>query len=93
MVDPLVVVAAIQAAYVVLTGLWPIVHVRSFTAVTGSKTDLWLVKTVGALISVIGLVIASAAWRRAVSFEIAMLATVSNLVREESLGRSGIAPT
>ena len=37
-----------------MTGAWPIVHLNSFLAVTGPKTDLWLVKTVGALIGVIG---------------------------------------
>lgn len=43
-----------QGAYFFATGLWPILHMRSFEAVTGRKTDRWLVKTVGALIAVIG---------------------------------------
>ena len=37
----------IQAAYYTLTGIWPIVHRRSFEAVTGRKTDYWLVQMVG----------------------------------------------
>ena len=37
------------AAYYAVTGLWPIVSMRSFEAVTGPKTDRWLVKMVGAL--------------------------------------------
>src|SRR5687767_2403465 len=69
--------AAVQAAYFFLTGVWPIVHVRSFMAVTGPKRDVWLVKTVGALITVIAVVIAMAAWRRAVSAEIVTLAIAS----------------
>jgi hypothetical protein len=43
-----------QGLYYLITGLWPIVHMRSFLAVTGPKTDLWLVRTVGILIIVIG---------------------------------------
>lgn len=39
--------AIIHAAYFVLTGLWPILNIRSFLRVTGPKSDLWLVKTWG----------------------------------------------
>lgn len=46
--------ALAQGLYYVLTGLWPVVHMRSFLAMSGPKTDLWLVKTVGLLIAVIG---------------------------------------
>lgn len=37
------------------SGLWPLVSIRSLQAVTGPKEDLWLVKTVGCLLTVIGL--------------------------------------
>jgi hypothetical protein len=37
------------AVYYLVTGAWPIVHMRSFEAVTGRKVDLWLVKQVGIL--------------------------------------------
>lgn len=53
-VDSSALVAILQGAYFVLTGLWPIVHFPSFEKVTGPKTDDWLVKTVGALITVVG---------------------------------------
>src|SRR4051812_40029266 len=43
----------LQAAYYLLTGLWPIVHISSFMAVTGPKTDIWLVKMVGLLTTAI----------------------------------------
>lgn len=46
--------AVVQGAYYTATGLWPILHMDSFERVTGPKTDGWLVKTVGALISVLG---------------------------------------
>src|SRR5690242_4677941 len=44
----------IQGAFFVATGLWPILHLRSFEAVTGPKTDRWLVKTFGALTATVG---------------------------------------
>lgn len=47
--------ALVQGAYFLITGIWPIIHINSFMAVTGPKTDLWLVKTVGVLVGVIGL--------------------------------------
>jgi hypothetical protein len=40
----------IQATYFLVTAVWPIVHIQSFMEVTGYKTDIWLVKTVGALL-------------------------------------------
>ena len=45
------IVAGAQAVYYILTGVWPLVHIRSFMAVTGPKTDLWLARTTGAAIS------------------------------------------
>ena len=38
-----------QAAYYGITGLWPVLHLPSFEAVTGPKTDDWLVHMVGLL--------------------------------------------
>lgn len=40
----------IHASYILITGAWPLLHIQSFIIVTGPKTDLWLVKTVGALL-------------------------------------------
>lgn len=40
----------IQATYIFLTAVWPLVDIQSFMEVTGYKTDVWLVKTVGALL-------------------------------------------
>ena len=51
-VDPL----RLQALYYVVTGVWPIVHLRSFYAVTGAKRDGWLVQTFGALVVALGTV-------------------------------------
>ena len=71
--------AAIQGAYFFVTGVWPLVSIGTFQLVTGPKTDLWLVRTVGVLITVIGAVLLLAAKRRAVTPEVALLAVGSAL--------------
>ncbi len=68
-----------QGAYYVLTGLWPQVHLRSFLAATGPKRDLWLVKTMGLLITVIGASLLGAAYRGAPGPETVVLAAGSAL--------------
>ena len=59
----------IQSLYYGVTGAWPVVHMPSFEAVTGPKTDDWLVRMVGLLTVAIAL----ALWPRA--------AGVPNVVR------------
>ena len=46
--ERLVVLA--QGVYFAVTGIWPLLHIGSFMKVTGPKTDVWLVKTISALI-------------------------------------------
>jgi hypothetical protein len=70
-------VALAQAFYFSLTGIWPLVSMATFEAVTGPKFDDWLVKTVGVLVSVIGGVLAVAGLRRAITLEILLLAVGS----------------
>jgi hypothetical protein len=67
-------VAWFQGSYYVLSGVWPLVHIRSFELVTGPKVDDWLVQTVGLLVLVSGLVILLAAVRRRFELEIIVLA-------------------
>jgi hypothetical protein len=43
-----------EGLFYMATGIWPIVHLRSFMAVTGPKRDTWLVRTFGALTASIG---------------------------------------
>ena len=73
----------VQGAYYLLTGLWPLVSIRTFIWVTGQKTDHlksgleidhWLVMTAGVLITAIGLGIVVAAVRRSLSAEIVTVA-------------------
>jgi len=68
------ILALVQGFYFLLTGVWPIVSIRTFMMVTGPKTDIWLVKTVGVLITVIGSVLVLAGSRNSVSLEVVCLA-------------------
>ena len=76
---PVLLLALIQGVFYAATGLWALVDLDSFMAVTGPKTDHWLVKTVGVLVTVIGAVLLLA-WRRgAVPIEVVFLAVGSAL--------------
>ena len=70
-------VLALQAAYYCATGLWPWISMGTFEAVTGPKTDDWLVQTVGALVVAIGLALGVAAWKRARSAAVLTLAAAT----------------
>lgn len=72
-----------QGCYFLATGVWPIVHIRSFKFVTGEKTDNlptgldadhWLVMTVSVLVIAVALSLLTAAWRRTSPLEVAVLA-------------------
>lgn len=45
---------AVQGAYYIATGAWPLISMRTFEAVTGPKRDHWLVRQVGLLAVAIG---------------------------------------
>jgi len=76
----------VQGIYYLFTGLWPLISVESFQAVTGRKTDHlttgdendhWLVMTVGVLVAADGLTFIVAAWRRSAAMEAVVLAVAS----------------
>jgi len=78
----------IQGFYYLLTGLWPLVSIETFQAVSGPKTDHlptgneadhWLVNTVGLLITVDALVLLFAAWRGKLPAEVVLLAIAAPL--------------
>jgi hypothetical protein len=71
--------ALLQGVFYLATGIWPLLHIVSFQMVTGPKTDLWLVRTVGVLVAVIGVVLLSAARHRRITEEIVLLAAGSAL--------------
>src|SRR4051812_32305758 len=66
--------AMLQAGYFCAAGVWPIVHMPSFLRMTGPKTDLWLVRTVGVLVTAIGFALAVASWRGQINLPIVILA-------------------
>lgn len=70
----------IQGIYYVITGMWPLVHLKSFEAISGNKKDHWLVFTVGLLILSSGLVFLYGALNREnVTPEIILLSVANTL--------------
>lgn len=65
--------------YWVVSGIWPILHLRSFEAVTGPKVDKWLVKAVASLITVIGAGLVQGGRNRRVTPELETIAVGSAL--------------
>jgi hypothetical protein len=72
-------VALIQGIYFFVFGIWPLLHMASFLKVTGPKTDLWLVKTVGIILAVIGVVLIFAQVNAEINASIMILAIGSAL--------------
>lgn len=66
--------AIAQGLYYLVTAVWPLVSMRTFMAVTGPKVDQWLVKTVGLLIGVTGVVCLLAVYLGRFTPEVAVLA-------------------
>jgi hypothetical protein len=66
-----------QGVFYLATGVWPLVSMRSFEQVTGPKTDKWLVKTAGVVITAVGGALAMAGACRRVSPETEFLAVAS----------------
>lgn len=70
----LVLTAVVQGVFYIATGVWSIVSIETFEAVTGPKLDEWLVKTAGVLVIVSGCVFLLAAARRHFPLEVVVLA-------------------
>jgi hypothetical protein len=73
------VAARAQGWYYVVTGIWPILDIDSFQLVTGPKVDLWLVRTVAVLVTVIGATLLVAVRQRRLDAPIVLLAVGSAL--------------
>jgi hypothetical protein len=73
------VVLLVQGAYYLITGIWPLISISTFEAVTGPKTDDWLVQTVGVLAAVIGATLLVGAVRRPSNRETLTLSVLSIL--------------
>ena len=68
-----------QGGYYLATGLWPILHLRSFEKLTGPKPEGWLTKTLGGVIAAVGATFVLAAQRKHVSLEMRVLGFTSAL--------------
>ena len=68
------------SAYLVSSGVWPILHRRSFERVTGRKHDFWLVRTVGGLAVAAGASLGLAAVSGRNHRETSVLALATGLV-------------
>src|SRR5436305_9637699 len=69
-----IVLAWVQGLFYLATGVWPLLHMRSFLWVTGPKVDLWLVRAVGLLIAWIGAALLVGALRKRIGPELVLLA-------------------
>jgi hypothetical protein len=72
-------VAELHAAYLLTTGAWSM-HRASFEALTGRKTDYWLVRTVGGLAVACALTLGASAVRGQKSPELQLLAAAQAVV-------------
>lgn len=70
---PFTYLSLAQCLYYVATALWSLFSVGTFQKVTGPKTDVWLVKTVGVLVAAIGGSLGVAGLRRAQTPEMGLL--------------------
>src|SRR5687768_6580916 len=73
----LILLLQLQAAYYVITGLWPLISLRTFEAVTGPKVDDWLVHMVGLLAAAIGVTLWVGARERRLPGALVLLAVLS----------------
>lgn len=71
-------IATGQGWYFFGTGLWPLVQMPSFEAVTGPKPEAWLVRTVGGLLAILGLGLVVAGRRSRVEAPIPLVAAASS---------------
>jgi hypothetical protein len=81
----LFVLLFVQGLYYFVTGVWPILHIQSFVLVTGPKTDIWLVKTFGMLISICGISMLLTALNRKYNlpiFTLAIMAIIGFIIFE-----------
>lgn len=87
----------VQGGYYVVTGVAPFVSRRAFEAVTGPKTEWWLVQTVGAIVTAVGAVLLSGARSGRITPELRGLAAgcAASLAAIDTVyvARKRIAPT
>lgn len=73
------ILLSIQCIYTFITAVWPLIDIESFMLVTGYKTDLWLVKTVGAILVSVSLCMATHLFIRTDHIPVVVLAITSSI--------------
>jgi hypothetical protein len=73
------ILLGIQCLYTFITAVWPLIDIESFMLVTGYKTDIWLVKTVGAILVSIALCMAMHLFIRTDHLPVLILCAVSSI--------------
>jgi hypothetical protein len=68
------IILAIQGMYISITSIWPLIHLHSFLQITGSTSDIHLLKTMSLLLLCIGISFISQSAQRGSSAGIRMLA-------------------
>ena len=71
--------ALAQGLYWGVTGVWPILHPRSFEAVIGPRRERWVAKSMGAVVAVVGGTLLVAGARRRVTPGVMLLGATSAL--------------
>lgn len=78
-VSNITLLSIIHGLYFLLGGIWPVVHMGSFLAITGPKVDLFLVRTVGLLLFFIGAGLLGAAAKKEITFPMILVVVGSSL--------------
>ena len=78
-----------MSTYYIATGIWPIIDIKSFMAVTGPKTDIWLVKMVGLLTISISIQIFAELKNRSSSLRLPITAALSYLIIDSYYSLNG----
>ena len=69
----------VQGVYTFVTALWALIDVDSFMKVTGPKHDVWLLKTVSALLLALGIGMITEAIVRSYSLPLLILILTSSI--------------
>jgi len=72
-------VALVQGVWDVALGAWPLLDPRSYQELTGAKQDVWLARSVGMLLALVGASLLFARARRSIGAETMFLAIASAL--------------
>jgi len=69
----------VQGLYTCFTALWGLLHIDSFMQVTGPKTDIWLVKTVSAVLLCIGISMLSEVVNKTIAVPLMLLFSLQSI--------------